>query len=96
MCYRIFSNCKLHFKELFFYHTFQREPVVKKTKTTESSRKLTNKSGETYWELERNKRVTVREFRGKLYVDIREFYEKNNDILPGKKGKVIIEFLFIN
>lgn len=31
--------------------------------------------------------VTVREFRNKPYIDIREFYEKDGDFLPGKKGE---------
>jgi hypothetical protein len=30
--------------------------------------------------------VTVRNWRGKINVDIREFYPKDGNLLPGKKG----------
>jgi len=30
--------------------------------------------------------VSVREFKGKILIDIREFYEKNGELNPGKKG----------
>ncbi|XP_022187956.2 RNA polymerase II transcriptional coactivator [Nilaparvata lugens] len=45
-----------------------------------------NAEGEYEWELEGTKAVKVREFKGKIYVDIREYYEKNGKLLPGKKG----------
>ena len=30
--------------------------------------------------------MTISTYRGKPKVDIREFYEKNGELLPGKKG----------
>ncbi|CAH2076208.1 unnamed protein product, partial [Iphiclides podalirius] len=41
---------------------------------------------EPTWVLQGKKLVKVREFKGKVYVDVREFYEKNGEMLPGKKG----------
>ena len=33
------------------------------------------------------RQVSVREFKGKIYVDIREFYEDSSgDMKPGRKG----------
>ncbi|CAB1120110.1 unnamed protein product [Ectocarpus sp. CCAP 1310/34] len=37
-------------------------------------------------ELGNKKFVDVREFKGKIYVDIREYYEKDGEMRPGKKG----------
>lgn len=34
----------------------------------------------------KSKWVTVRDFRGKVLIDIREFYSKDGEELPGKKG----------
>ncbi|XP_076043995.1 single stranded-binding protein c31A [Oratosquilla oratoria] len=61
---------------------------AKKSKSSNSggSSGLRNKDGEIYWELERNKRITVREFRGKVLIDIREYYEGGGELKPGKKG----------
>lgn len=36
--------------------------------------------------LEKQRQVRINEFRGRQYVDIREFYEKDGESLPGKKG----------
>ena len=44
--------------------------------------------GNPMWDLGNMKKVCVREFKGKTYVDIREYYVDKNtmDTRPGKKG----------
>ncbi|KAK2445080.1 hypothetical protein P8452_22813 [Trifolium repens] len=37
-------------------------------------------------ELAKNRRVSVRVWQGKVWIDIREFYVKDGKQLPGKKG----------
>ncbi|RZC94426.1 hypothetical protein C5167_026157 [Papaver somniferum] len=37
-------------------------------------------------EISRNRRVSVRNWQGKVVVDIREFYVKDGQEFPGKKG----------
>ncbi|KAL3844792.1 hypothetical protein ACJIZ3_002195 [Penstemon smallii] len=37
-------------------------------------------------ELSKNRKVSVRNWQGKVWVDIREFYSKDGKELPGKKG----------
>ncbi|PYI09075.1 PC4-domain-containing protein [Aspergillus sclerotiicarbonarius CBS 121057] len=43
-------------------------------------------NGDRYWEISKARRVTVSSFRGKTMVNIREYYEKDGQELPGKKG----------
>jgi len=68
-------------------------PVDKKPKV--SSSKLaarTNKDnmidddGNPYWELSGKRRITVSEYNKKTMVSVREYYEKDGKLMPGKKG----------
>lgn len=46
------------------------------------------------WHLGNNRFANVKEFRGKIMVNIREYYEKDGEMLPGKKGmEIFICFL---
>lgn len=64
-------------------------PTSSKKKSTHDNdvEVFTSSEGEKYVQLGQKKRVTVREFKGKILVDIREFYGKDqDDEKPGKKG----------
>ncbi|BFY97220.1 hypothetical protein BsWGS_00260 [Bradybaena similaris] len=43
-------------------------------------------SGEYMFQLGKMRFATVNEFRGKVMVGIREYYEKDGELRPGKKG----------
>lgn len=45
-----------------------------------------NNEGDTYVDLGKKKRVTVRDFKGSTLIDIREYYGSEGDEKPGKKG----------
>lgn len=47
---------------------------------------LENDAGEKYFELPDSRRVTISKWQGKVRVDLREYYDKDNTQLPGKKG----------
>ncbi|KAJ5770770.1 uncharacterized protein N7511_002821 [Penicillium nucicola] len=46
----------------------------------------TDSNGDRYWEISKTRRVTVSSFREKNMVNIREYYTKDGQDLPGKKG----------
>ena len=46
---------------------------------------LVDDNGDVYWELSRLRRITISEFKGKRMVNVREYYEKEGAVLPGKK-----------
>lgn len=43
-------------------------------------------------EISKNRRISVRSWRGKIFVDIREFYLKDGKQTPGKKGSYLYYF----
>jgi hypothetical protein len=47
---------------------------------------LENDSGEKYFDLLDNRRVTISKWQGNVRVDLREYYDKDGKMLPGKKG----------
>jgi hypothetical protein len=47
---------------------------------------LENDNGETYFDLLDNRRVTISKWQGNVRIDLREYYEKDDKLLPGKKG----------
>lgn len=65
----------------YFYYNFQRTPA-KKAKGQKSDAG----DGDGIFDLGKNRKVSVREFKGKVLIDIREFYNKDGKDLPGKKG----------
>lgn len=62
---------------------WQRTPA-KKSKTTQNKNKSDDEDG--VFDLGKNRKVSVREFKGKTLIDIREFYSKDGKEMPGKKG----------
>lgn len=41
------------------------------------------------FQLSSKRRATVRGFKGKQYLDLREFYDKDGELKPGKKGLML-------
>ncbi|KXL50015.1 hypothetical protein M433DRAFT_436855 [Acidomyces richmondensis BFW] len=45
-----------------------------------------DEEGCEYWQISGKRRVLLSEFRGATYVTVREYYEANGEMRPGKKG----------
>ncbi|KUM58612.1 hypothetical protein ACN42_g8545 [Penicillium freii] len=58
----------------------------KKAKVNTTAEAKTDSNGDRYWEISKMRRVTISSFRGKTQVNVREYYEKDGQELPGKKG----------
>jgi hypothetical protein len=42
-------------------------------------------------QLSRTRKVVVKKFKGKVFVDIREFWSKDGEDLPSKKGMTTLD-----
>jgi len=52
----------------------------------QAEKKSKSDSSEPIFELAGNKKVSVRTFKGKVLIDIREYYTASGEEKPGKKG----------
>lgn len=94
LMYSYTNICGIFIESLFFTFLLkfllkiiiilQREPVKKKVKAESSSR---TDDKEASWQLSKNRFARVTDFKGKIYVDIRETYlDSDGNQRPGKKG----------
>ncbi|ORZ16394.1 transcriptional Coactivator p15-domain-containing protein [Absidia repens] len=68
----------------------KKQPSVKKAKTQETSEGERNENGEEYFVLSGKRRITVRLFQGKKWVDLREYYQtKDQEYKPTAKGLLL-------
>lgn len=68
----------------------------KKAKVNTTAEAKTDSNGDRYWEISKMRRVTISSFRGKTQVNVREYYEKDGQELPGKKVSIMISRSAIN
>lgn len=79
----------LHFRLFSLQNQKRNPPPSKKSKgdNVDDSKK-TDDQGNSYWELDRNRRVSLSTFKGKEYLNIREYYldKGSGSMRPGKAG----------
>ncbi|KAL4735143.1 transcriptional Coactivator p15-domain-containing protein [Aspergillus similis] len=91
------SHSRKRVSEVVDHSIVDQPPLSKKSRTNASdiagfgnSREFVarkeDSNGDSYWEISKMRRVTISSFRGKTMVNIREYYEKDGEELPGKKG----------
>ena len=51
-----------------------------------SAKPQVDSDGNQFWEISKARRVTISDFKGKRLVNIREYYQKDDEWLPGKKA----------
>ncbi|OEL24770.1 hypothetical protein BAE44_0014208 [Dichanthelium oligosanthes] len=62
------------------------EPAAKRQAAGDEGPSESAEDGTVVAEISKNKRVTVKSWKGKVYVDMREFYVKDGKTLPTRKG----------
>jgi hypothetical protein len=64
---------------------FDSRPTKRTKSQSTQLQRQTDKDGNAFWEISKMRRVTVSEFKGKQMISVREYYEQNGEIKPGKK-----------
>lgn len=67
------------------------EPKEKEEKKEKSPKKQTEESdteddNKSEWQLSKNRKISINKFKGKMLIDIREYYEAGGEMKPGRKG----------
>ncbi|KAI1200348.1 transcriptional Coactivator p15-domain-containing protein [Nemania serpens] len=57
-----------------------------KTKTAVEANLGKDDEGNSFWSLSNTRRVVIQDFKGKTFINIREYYDNNGELRPGKKG----------